>query len=155
VPGETDPRADVSLAAFSAGLRDHVAVGQLVAGVKEPGRGIDEMWRLGPFQIPRLDELVRAVVQIGDSEIRLPAQAEIQGQPGSCTERVASVKAQVMAAPELDLAVALPELAHRPQDVIGLVKSSDFSVESEITRAQKHVVLVIPKRRRLAAPGEA
>src|SRR4051794_17325713 len=96
VPGEANTRADIFQAALRPGLRDYVAVGQLVPGVEDSGRSIDKMRRDHPLLIHRLDKLVFTIEQICDSCEWFPPQPERHGKPGGNPDRVADKKALVV-----------------------------------------------------------
>src|SRR4029077_20326480 len=64
IPGETGARTDVLHRPLRAGLGDHVAVGQLVPGVENSGRGIDKMRRDDSLDVHFLNELILAIEQI-------------------------------------------------------------------------------------------
>src|SRR5207302_577207 len=155
VPGKTETRANISQGAFSTRLRNYVTGGQLVARIKKSGRSIHETRRASLCDIHLLDELILAIEQIGHRTKRFPAQPEIQSQARREPECVATIETLVMNPSKFDLAVALPERAHEPKDVVGLVKSAESSIECENARRGIGIVLVIARKHQFAAPGQA
>src|SRR5205823_9663961 len=112
-----------------------IAVRQLVAWIEKSGRCVDEMRRMDALRIHFLYELIRAIVEIRHRRIRFPPYAQIQRQARRDPECIAEIEGLIMTPAKFDFAIALLELVHQSQNVIGLIETSVLSVEPEIGRA--------------------